>query len=149
MKEKGETCECGGIIDEYEKEGCCSCHINPPCSYCTEQTAFCPDCGWSAEEEQDEYLAEIHKKNEVYYAGQQKRFNERLELFYKKYRGVEPVTELEVRSESHTHFSMKVFGVFPKGTETKESLLPKIRGTFGGRFTRFDDYSFEYIAYTD
>ena len=35
---KGEKCNrngCNGIIDEHEKEGECTCHINPPCSYCT------------------------------------------------------------------------------------------------------------------
>lgn len=55
---KGEICNrngCKGIIEEGEKEGCCSCHINPPCSYCTTQTEYCPECGWSAEEEQREY----------------------------------------------------------------------------------------------
>jgi len=24
-------------LDEWGKEECCSCHINPPCSYCVEQ----------------------------------------------------------------------------------------------------------------
>lgn len=150
--QKGEPCNrdgCNGVIDEHEKDGCCSCHINPPCGYCTTQTEFCPECGWSAEEEQNEYLAEVYKKNEAYYIEQQKRFDEYLNLFYNKYRGLEPVTELEIRKESHTHFSMRVIGVFPSGSETKESLLSKIKGTFGGRFTKFNDYSFEYIAYTD
>ncbi len=26
------------------EEGCCSCHINPPCSYCTSH-AICEECG--------------------------------------------------------------------------------------------------------
>lgn len=62
---KGEMCNrngCTGIIEEGEKEGCCSCHINPPCSYCTTQTEYCPVCGWSAEDEQNEYLKEYAKK---------------------------------------------------------------------------------------
>lgn len=66
---KGEICGrdgCTGIIDAGEKEGCCSCHINPPCGYCTTQTEYCPECGWSAEEEQREYenkQAEYYLKN--------------------------------------------------------------------------------------
>ena len=51
---KGEFCNregCKGIIDEYPKEGGCSCHINTPCSYCTEETGYCPKCGWDAKEE--------------------------------------------------------------------------------------------------
>jgi hypothetical protein len=52
---KGDICNrkgCMGIIDETEKKGC-SCHINPPCSSCTEPRAFCPVCGWDGKEEQD------------------------------------------------------------------------------------------------
>lgn len=52
---KGEKCNrngCEGIIDEYEKDGGCSCHINPPCSYCEEDAAYCEACGWSGREEQ-------------------------------------------------------------------------------------------------
>lgn len=51
--EKGEICNrnnCKGIIDESDKQGDgCSCHINPPCSYCCEQNQYCPECGWEAE----------------------------------------------------------------------------------------------------
>ena len=154
----GESCNrngCDGIIKEHEKEGGCSCHINPPCGYCTEPNAYCETCGWDAKEEQHEYdkqQTEAYKKNEPYYARRQKEFDEARDLFYKKYRGEVPAEKLEIRSESHTHFTMKVIGVFPKGSESCQSLLPKIRGTFGGRFTTSIDessYRFEYIAYTD
>jgi hypothetical protein len=50
---KGDICNrdgCNGVIEE-EKKGTCTCHINPPCSACTEARAFCPECGWSADEE--------------------------------------------------------------------------------------------------
>lgn len=154
----GETCNrdgCAGIIDEHEKEGGCSCHINPPCGYCTEPNSFCSTCGWDAKEEQSEYEAkklEFYNKNKHYYEKQRKEFDEARELFYKKYRGEIPAEKLELRTETHTHFSMKVKGVFPKGSENYESLLPKVRGTFGGRFTTVvgeESYRFEYIAYTD
>ena len=50
---EGDTCNrdgCIGIIKEGSKSGDgCSCHINPPCGYCTEQTEFCETCGWEAE----------------------------------------------------------------------------------------------------
>lgn len=153
--EKGEVCNregCIGVIDEHDKDGCCSCHINPPCGYCTEPNAYCPECGWSAKEEQEEYdtiQLELYKKNAAYYAERQRKFDDAKDLFYRKYRGEVEANALEVRRESHTHFSMRVIGVFPKGTQTKESLLPEIEGTFGGRFTRLGDFSFEYIAYTD
>lgn len=151
---KGEVCNrdgCEGIIDEHEKEGCCACHINPPCSYCTTDTSYCPVCDWSCE---DDCVAtvidpEVEKRNREYYKLQNEKWEAARTLFYSRYNGKEPIPKLEIRAEGHTHFSMIKRGVFPKGTETKESLYPKVRGTFGGRFTRFNDYSFEYIAYTD
>ena len=63
---KGETCNrngCKGVIEEHEKEGSCTCHISAPCSYCTTQTEFCPSCGWSAKEEQDEYFTKLYEKS--------------------------------------------------------------------------------------
>lgn len=68
MKEgylEGERCNrhgCNGIIDAHEKEGSCSCHLNPPCSYCTTPSEFCPKCEWDALEEQRELIqAELER----------------------------------------------------------------------------------------
>ena len=79
---KGELCNrngCNGIIEEPPKEGCCTCHINPPCSYCTTQTAYCPECGWSAEDEENAYL-EKHAKAQTpfvyHYKTDQQLFDE-------------------------------------------------------------------------
>ena len=61
---KGEVCNrngCKGIIEEHEKEGSCTCHINPPCTYCTTPSEYCPECGWDAEDEQAKYLKEYPK----------------------------------------------------------------------------------------
>ena len=62
---KGELCNrggCTGVIEAYDKEGCCSCHISAPCSYCITQTEYCPKCGWSAEEEQHSYEEGFSKR---------------------------------------------------------------------------------------
>lgn len=51
----GEICNrngCKGIVF-HEPEGCCSCHLNPPCSFCTDDGAVCFDCGW---ENRREYI---------------------------------------------------------------------------------------------
>lgn len=48
----GEICNrngCKGIIVEGKKEGSCTCHIWAPCTYCTTQTEYCPECGWEAD----------------------------------------------------------------------------------------------------
>lgn len=155
---KGEMCNrdgCKGVVDEYEKDGCCSCHIDPPCSYCVEPNAFCNTCGWNAKGEQQAYdrlQLENYKNNEHYYKQEYIKHKESSDLFYKKYRGEIPADKLEIRTKSHTHFSMIKVGVFPKGSETYASLLPKVVGSFGGRFVSVVDensYNFEYISYTD
>ena len=48
--EEGEICNrdgCQGIMT-YVKEGSCSCHINPPCSVCTDARLQCSECGEEA-----------------------------------------------------------------------------------------------------
>lgn len=149
---KGDVCNrdgCLGIIDEHEKEGSCSCHINPPCGYCTTDSSYCPECGWEPSDDIIKIDPEVQKRQQEYYERENQKWTQQRELFYKRFRGEEPIYKLEMRTEGHTHFTQKVFGVFPEGTETRESLLPRVKGTFGGRFERFTKTSFTYIAYTD
>lgn len=76
---EGELCNrdgCTGIIEAYDKEGCCSCHISAPCSYCTTQTEYCPKCGWTAEDEQHSYIEDhysdtTNEKPRVYKTSEQ------------------------------------------------------------------------------
>lgn len=151
---KGEVCNregCKGIIDEHEKDGSCSCHIHPPCSCCTTDLSYCPECNWEPADDIKPVDPELQRKQHEYYRKENERWQAARELFYKKFRGDEPITELEMRTESHTHFSQKVFGVFPPYTETMVSLIAKVNGTFGGRWERFDRSrgTFSFIAYTD
>ena len=152
---KGDKCNrngCTGIIDEHEKEGSCSCHINPPCGYCTTDTGYCPVCEWeSADDKAESIDPEIKKRNQEYYARQMKEWDDARKAFYDMYNGNVTVDKLRLRTEAHTHFTQKVYGVFPVGTETIASLLPKVNGTFGGRFESFNQSRacFCYIAYTD
>lgn len=152
---KGDQCGrdgCTGIIDEHEKEGSCSCHINPPCGYCTTNAEYCPICEWESSEDKPEPVdPEVQKRNQEYYARQMKEWDDARNAFYDKFYGRSPIEKLEMRIEAHTHFSQYVFGVFPPGTETTASLLPKVNGTFGGRWKHFyaDKGTFQYIAYTD
>ncbi len=158
----GERCNregCDGILEQHDIDGCCSCHTNPPCSYCTTAKEYCPKCGWDGREEQIEY-EERHRKS--YIASQKEKIasgekdwwevaKEAAEIFETNIRNPEYFPEkIEYRSKSHTHFSMELWGMFPKGT-TRGQLLEEIRGTFGGRFAGFDEKGcrFRYIAYTD
>lgn len=43
---------CPGVIEllpDNTEGGCCSCHIAPPCGYCTSTIPECPVCGWRDE----------------------------------------------------------------------------------------------------
>lgn len=157
----GDKCNrngCEGIIMEHDLEGGCSCHINPPCSYCETPKEFCPTCNWDAAEEKREednkYFSNNYKgfgnkqMHDFYYEQQakQQEFDKNFTLMYK---GEVEADKLIITQKSHTHFSMIKRGVFPKNSYTREQLLNEIRGTFGGRFISLTDYSFEYIAYTD
>lgn len=59
---KGEVCNrdgCKSLIQEHHSEGGCSCHINPPCSWCETSREYCPGCGWDGREEQIEAYRSI------------------------------------------------------------------------------------------
>lgn len=152
---EGEYClrdGCKGVIEASPKDGGCSCHLSAPCDYCTKQTEYCPICNWSAEKQQMEedelFLIEYWKK-EPEITRKLDEENDKRKLFYDKFSGKIPTEKLEVMVESHTHFSMKKIGVFPKGSETYESLFEKVKGTFGGRFELLTERTFIFIAYTD
>lgn len=151
---KGELCNrdgCKGIIDEHEKEGCCSCHINPPCGYCTDSSEYCPECNWEGREEQlqHQYKPLPNDAQSVY-----NRSMAREDTYRKKIdeirAGRGKAIEITWYDEGHTHFTMKKIGVFPIGT-SGNLVESKVKGTFGGRFEEFnkDRGTFTYIAYTD
>jgi hypothetical protein len=136
----GEVCNrngCTAIISEHEKEGCCSCHVNPPCGYCTTDASYCPGCDWDGREEQIEYNNQQFKNYIP---------SERV-IKYKTINDLDK-TKIDWISESHTHFSMIKIGVYPEGV-TMDQVLENVRGTFGGRFQHFGDGRFRYVAYTD
>lgn len=50
----------------------------------------------------------------------------------------------------HTNSSQLVIGTYDmEAGVTKEEVEARVKGTFGGRFTRFEQGRFEYVAYTD
>lgn len=140
--EKGDVCGrngCTGIIREHEdSERGCSCHINPPCSYCTTAHEYCPVCDWDGEEEQAEYEQQIAARTK---AQRQTWYQPRT------VRSLDP-TKIDFIRKGHTNASMKVEGVYPPNTAIEE-VEKLVRGTFGGRFEQFGGGRFVYIAYTD
>ncbi len=152
---KGEMCNrdgCEGIIEEHDIDGGCSCHSCPPCSYCTEPRGYCSECGWDEKEERDayeesqrQYWKAYHERPDV--VAEAKRQEEERKLFIKMYNGEIPVDKYRCNHRAHTHFSQILYGVHPN--MSMEEIRKEVRGSFGGRFIKFNDYSFEYIAYTD
>jgi hypothetical protein len=53
IPEEGDKCgrdECQGVYVSPPTKNC-SCHINPPCSACTDKLLVCDQCGKNEEEE--------------------------------------------------------------------------------------------------
>ena len=149
--ERGQQCNrdgCTGVIQEHDREGGCSCHINPPCGYCTTPREFCPECGWDALEEYSE--PQLSQEQIDYYKEEQERGEAEYQRFITLYQSSELVDKFEYRTKPHTNFSMVKYGMFPTSMSL-EDILNKIRGTFGGRLNKLDKETgrFEYIAYTD
>lgn len=130
--EEGDLCpECKDSRIDWEEHPGCSCHINPPCSGCTDRRLVCSACDWRDEAPECTCKAAGGGISEMVYRPK-------------------PLdnTKVDWRYEPHTHFSMKKKGVYPEGME-KEAVEREVRGTFGGRFLSFGGGKFSYIAYTD
>jgi hypothetical protein len=138
--ETGEVCNrggCQGIIQEEGSEGCCSCHISPPCSFCVDDRHYCDSCDWAGIDEQKP----VESKSTYKYSPYIWKSNTELlaEMDHSKINWV---------SENHTHFTMKKRGKCPLDA-TMEEVRKLVDGTFGGRFERFGDGHFLFVAYTD
>lgn len=147
--EGGATCGrngCQGIIAEHPVDNC-SCHISPPCSACTTPREYCPECDWSAEEEDRSFYFNGLRCTAV------SKDDAKLGMYggvpLKKWepRPLDP-TKIDYHVKSHTHSSQICEGVYPESA-TRADVLKRVEGTFGGRFEYFGAGKFKYIAYTD
>jgi hypothetical protein len=136
----GDVCnrnKCKGVIAEHDTDQGCSCHINPPCSKCTEDRHFCPECDWHSKDDYVEnlngYVCQVDSKTRNFNSWEPRKLDP---------------TKIDYRVSSHTNSSQICEGVYPKGT-TQAQILERVKGTFGGRFEHFGNGKFKYIAYTD
>ncbi|MFC3706327.1 hypothetical protein ACFOOL_16390 [Devosia honganensis] len=135
--EAGHICNrngCAGIIEQHDSDGCCSCHINPPCGHCTTPREFCPVCDWDAK---DDLIVEA--EGTIYLGA--------VNYVEKVQRVLDP-TKIDYTISMHSSSSQKCQGVYPPGT-TRAEVEQRVKGTFGGRFESFGGGKFSYIAYTD
>lgn len=137
--EEGAQCnrgDCAGYI-ELEKVENCSCHISAPCSAHENADMCCPGCGWRAADD-PLCVREIERISMGVIPHVQTRPR------------VLDQSKIDWVAKLHTSSSMIKEGVFPVGTPPSE-VEEAVRGTFGGRFERFDKENgrFKYIAYTD
>jgi len=135
--EVGQVCGrkgCKGTIEEHPSDGGCSCHINPPCSYCVDPREYCGTCGWEAADD-----LVVQAEGTIYFAPIP---------YVEKVRRVLDPSKIDYTISMHSNSSQKCEGVYPPGT-TREEVLARVKGTFGGRFESFGGGKFSYIAYTD
>lgn len=134
--EEGDTCpECKEGILRYSKAENCSCHINPPCSACTDRKLTCDKCGFAPEE--PEYIdIPIARTEDTI-------------LLMREYKPKElDKTKIDYRIKMHTSSTQICEGVYPESA-SRADVEKIVRGTFGGRFEYFNNGRFKYVAYTD
>lgn len=126
---------CKGVIEPAPTTRDCSCHVSPPCSACTDREFYCPVCGYESANDHvfNDYVTNVDPKSGVYKCWELRPLDR---------------TKLDWHSHEHTNSSMIKRGVYPPGM-TAEQVRTQIDGTFGGRFTRFENGEFEFVAYTD
>lgn len=133
---EGDECGrdgCKGVIAVHPSENC-SCHISPPCFSCTSPRNYCPDCDWH---EKHDPLVIMEVSAIHLYQG-----------FVERNKRILDPTKIDYRIEMHSSSSQLCIGVYPEGTTFKE-VEAVVKGTFGGRFNKFGNGHFEYVAYTD
>ncbi len=133
---EGDACNrngCAGVIDTHPSENC-SCHISAPCWSCASLRNFCPECDW---QEKDDPLVIMEVTTIHVFSGGLERTKRILDS-----------TKIDWRVEMHSSSSQLCIGVYPEGTSSAE-VEAKVKGTFGGRFNKFGNGRFEYVAYTD
>lgn len=136
--DEGETCRrdgCAGKIKHRPVENC-SCHINPPCGSCTDPRAYCEECDWDERDDVKTMMNGFHvqqNKSGLITTYQRRELDR---------------TKIDWHSKTHTNPSMLKEGRYPEGT-TPAEVEKLVKGTFGGRFDRFSNGLFTYIAYTD
>ncbi|PXB01155.1 hypothetical protein DMB41_16295 [Pectobacterium carotovorum subsp. carotovorum] len=135
----GDICRrmgCKGVIAERQVDNC-SCHMHAPCPECVENRHYCPLCGWEAKDDLvvNDYVVNVDRKTGVYRMWTPRPLDR---------------SKIDYRIIPHTNASQICEGVFPIGTPISE-VLAVVKGTFGGRFQKFDDNrgEFRYVAYTD
>ena len=137
---EGDVCArdgCQGVI-ALEQAKDCSCHISAPCWNHENADMHCNDCGWRAA---DDPLC-VREISSISMGGP-------VPYIETKPRVLDP-TKIDWVAKLHTNSSMIKEGVFPIGMPS-EDVEKEVRGTFGGRFERFNKETghFKYIAYTD
>lgn len=112
----------------------CSCHLSPPCSYCTDQELVCFDCGEVIEEYREPILS---KNSEVWQPN----------IFKPTPCGNGIITDYTCNSQSGS--SMIFIGTYT-GEVTNEDLLKFFGdGTFGHRFGFCNRGHFYFTKITD
>ena len=129
-----KTCRVGKLVEKHSGDGC-SCHISPPCSYCTGTKLVCDECGEAAPEETyravgGDLYERLSTKRPMADLGDGKK------LFDYDY---------DSRSGSTMVYSGKY-----EGSVTPEDVLKYFGdGTFGHRGPSLRDGRFHYTKITD
>lgn len=144
--EEGSICPihgCDGVMQFPPVENC-SCHINAPCSACTDNQLTCNVCAY-VEESEDTYVPPTEEQQKQW-AAERAEYQRRFEEGYVWQSGVRVYRVTHDGSSGSTHV---IRGCYD-GTLTAAEIIEHFGdGTFGHRGPHITADTFEYIKVTD
>ena len=124
---------CVGIMQRVDTDGCCSCHINPPCSYCTDAEFICDTCEFLVEVEQLDY--DTKPQAPLKYKTPDEKYKE---LDKNKFNYI---------TIAGAYYFMEYKGYCPD--MTRDEVEEKFNTCFGRKWLYFGDNKFHLKVYTD
>ena len=137
---ENEVCNrdgCKGEMKEVDDGGCCSCHIHPPCSHCTDAVFECSECSFLVEPP-----IQAPKKSYVPLIVQR----ETTEESFGGLKG-DSIEWIDITPGDSYYFEVKK-GKYPDGT-TYDQIKEKFNLCFGYKYLKMKDGVFEIKYYTD
>lgn len=129
---------CKGVMQEQDTDTCCSCHISPPCSHCTDAIFECVECG--EETENPNYTSGwegVETLAPVVYKSTQERFDELED------------GKFDYVTIAGQYYWMEYWGKTPEGM-TADELIKNFNVCFGFQWIkRLKDQVFHIKVYTD
>lgn len=141
---EGDICNrngCKGKMVEKDDGGCCSCHINPPCSYCVNKEYYCSECGEEVGPPEDKGSSSLPTNNDPSPWWRVKSPKERFDEL--------PEGKFGYVTIAGKYYWMEYWGKYPEGMGVSD-IVSKFNTCFGYKWIKFPEGGVFHIkVYTD